>query len=167
MIVSPVGAPLRITQHFGERPEVYSKYGLKGHNGIDFTGKRPGQAVSIHTPYDGVVMEARDDEGYGLMVRIETPVVNGKARQLVLAHLSEFNVRKGDYVPLGNKIGQMGNTGHSSGVHLHLGLRYLDAFGKVLDYNNGYHGYTNFEPYLLFWMGGERWKRFVKYPYGS
>jgi len=164
MIVSPVAAPLRITQHFGERPEVYKKYGLDGHNGVDFTGQTPGEKVSIHTPYDAKVVQAEEVEGYGLMVRIETPVVNGKARQLVLAHLSELYVRKGDNVPLGNKIAQMGNTGHSSGVHLHLGLRYLDARGRVLDYGNGYKGYTNFEPYLLFWYQGNEG---VEYPYDS
>lgn len=166
MIVCPVSAPLRITQRFGKHPEIYKKYGFEGHPGIDFTGEKRNQKVPVYSCYDGKVTEARFDSGYGNMIRVVTPVVNGRRRDIVYAHLSAMDVSVGEYVTLGNKLGIMGNTGNSTGVHLHLGMRYLSRFGYILDKNNGYSGYVDFEPYLMFWLHHEHERKFISYPHG-
>ena len=166
MIPSPVSAPLRITQHFGQNPEEYKKYGIAGHDGVDFTGEKAGKNVYVYSPYDGKVTERGFDPVYGNFIRIVTPVVNGRRRELIFAHLGAVSVSKGEWVHLGEKIAIMGNTGHSTGVHLHLGLRYLSRFGRVLDRDNRYNGYVNFEPYLMFWLHHDHERKFVSYPYG-
>ncbi|OGJ59215.1 hypothetical protein A3D11_04310 [Candidatus Peribacteria bacterium RIFCSPHIGHO2_02_FULL_49_16] len=165
MIVSPVAAPFRITQRFGERPEFYARFELRGHNGIDFTGKNQGEPVDIFTPYDCQVVEVqKSDQGYGNMVRVETAYFNGKKRQLVFGHLSDISVSEGQFVDLGDKIGVMGNTGESSGLHLHLGLRYIDAQESVLHYDNGYEGYVDFGLYILPHLRGDDAKKAIVYP---
>jgi murein DD-endopeptidase MepM/ murein hydrolase activator NlpD len=167
MILCPVKSPCRITQHFGARPEVYKQFGLRGHNGVDFTGARPGELVPVFSPYDAVVHEVGDqgDKGYGKFVRLRTaPDVSGSRREVILAHLSVVSVKPGDGVRLGDAVGVMGNTGFSSALHLHLGLRRIGADGSEIDGGNGYSGYFDFEPYLLFWKGGDA--SMVTYPNG-
>lgn len=155
MIISPVPSPCVITQKFGLRPEVYAKFGLKGHNGIDFRGPERGVSVPVYVQYDSEIVEVGDqgNEGYGKFVRVRTaPNRRGIGKELVYAHLSIIEVQKGDMVNLGDPIGMMGNTGFSSGLHLHNGLRRYDAnTNTILDYNNGFKGSYDFAPYILFW----------------
>lgn len=163
MILSPVERPLRITQHFGERPEVYGRFGLKGHNGVDFTGEFPGKKVPVYAPYDALVWQVAKDAGYGNFVRLLTDKGgDGLLREVVLAHLDSVSVKQGDRVYLGDQVGIMGTTGFSDGVHLHLGLRRRNIDLSVVNYNNGYKGYVDFEPYLLFW---DKTKDGISYPY--
>lgn len=167
MIPAPVESFCRITQRFGLHPEIYIRFGLKGHNGIDFTGPRAGILVPIFSPYDGEVWEVGDegDDGYGRFVRVRTaPDASGVRRELVFGHLSEIAVKKGNWVNLGDRIGTMGNTGFSSAPHLHLGLRKIDANASVMNYNNGFKGYIDFLPFLLFWR--RQGPDMVSFPYG-
>lgn len=166
MIPCPVSAPLRITQHFGQRPEYYEKYGLKGHNGIDFTGEKIGEKAYVYSPYDGWVKETGFNSGYGNFIRLVTPLFNGTRRELIFGHLGSMTVQKGMWITLGDKIAVMGNTGDADGIHLHLGLRYLSRFGYVVDEKNGYSGYVDFEPYLMFWLHVSHERKFVSYPNG-
>lgn len=156
MILSPIAGINRVTQKFGLRPEVYAQFGMKGHNGIDLTPRFKSQMAVIHAPIEGIVTVVQDDgkSGYGKYIKIRTiaPDSKGRLKEVVLAHLSEFRVAQGQFVYLLDEIGVEGNTGFSTAAHLHFGLRYIDAAtGAVLDYDNGFKGYTDFFPYLRFW----------------
>ena len=145
----------RITQHFGINPQMYSQYGMKGHNGIDV-------GVPIGTPIfasmDGEV-EVIDSgvQGYGLHVKIRNPY---KATEMVFGHLSRANVPDGHKVNMGEVIGYSGNSGYSTGPHLHFGYRLLKPGKqnelwkwKVLDYNNGYFGYIDILDWCINFKG--------------
>jgi murein DD-endopeptidase MepM/ murein hydrolase activator NlpD len=165
MLPCPLQGPVRLTQHFGQHPEIYKQFGLKGHNGIDLTGPKAGALVPVHAPYDAEVYEVGDQgkKGYGKFIRLRTAAnKKGVRREIVLAHLSLVSVKPGQEVSLGDAIGIMGNTGFSTGPHVHLGLRRV-ADGKIIDYNNGYMGYVDFEKYLQFWADPAT---LVTYPYG-
>jgi murein DD-endopeptidase MepM/ murein hydrolase activator NlpD len=165
MILCPIESPCRVTQHFGERPEIYKQFGVAGHQGVDLTGGKPGVLVDVHSPYDAVVWAVRNDpKGWGRNILLRTkPDDEGVQREIILAHLSSIIVKPGQWVGLGETVGVMGNTGFSNAPHLHLGLRYLDEKGLVRQQNNGYAGWVPFEQYLLFWK--KTGQDMVTYPY--
>jgi murein DD-endopeptidase MepM/ murein hydrolase activator NlpD len=86
------------------------------HTAIDF-GVPTGTAV--HTTMSGKVVYAGwNNEGYGNLVIVES----GNYRTFY-AHLSEITKKSGDIVKTGNEIGLSGNTGNSTGPHLHYEVR--------------------------------------------
>ncbi len=94
--------------------------GLHGHNGIDLSGVPLGSPVVAAA--DGVVILAKLggwNGGYGNYVVVSHP--NGT--QTLYAHLNSVSVERGDQVKQGQKLGGMGNTGHSTGPHLHFEVR--------------------------------------------
>lgn len=130
-----------VTQHFGARPEYYSKFGLQGHEGIDLIPS--GSVWDVHALEDGVVVKDEDNPrsgAYGVYVTIWHPNIR-KATQY--AHLKENFVSNGDQVKRGQKIGTMGATGNVTGAHLHLNLFNVDSSGFRLDRNNGFLGGIN------------------------
>lgn len=93
----------------------------RGHAGLDFNGET-GDPVFAAT--DGRVQYAEFNYGgYGNLVMIMRP----DGVQTRYAHLDKIKVRKGDRVKAGELIGTMGNTGNSSGSHLHFEVRVGDA----------------------------------------
>jgi hypothetical protein len=102
----------RVSQGFGEHPEWYREFGLPGHEGIDY-------AVPIGTPvyaaHDGQT-QAAVGTTYGVQVW-----VTGNGTTTVYAHLSK--ARPDGAVKAGDVIGYSGNTGRSTGPHLHFGLK--------------------------------------------
>ena len=118
----PVATAFRVTQEFGENPQDYPK--TNGHNGIDY-GVPEGTRVMASA--DGEVIfadldpETRKNEksGYGNHVRIR----HAGNILTIYAHLSGFNVQVGDQVKVGQTIGSSGNTGRSTGPHLHFEVR--------------------------------------------
>ena len=87
-----------------------------GHNGLDF-------GIVVGTPIeatmDGKVVSAGwNNQGYGNLVIVE----NGPYRTYY-AHLSSIPVAVGDSVSAGSVIGLSGNTGNSTGPHLHYEIR--------------------------------------------
>ena len=133
-----------ITQKFGERPEYYSRHGMKGHNGLDLrtrltdspSGKRPVLAV-----LDGTVCETglNPKYSYGLFVRLS----HNDGSQTIYAHLSEIKVKNEQAVKAGQTLGLSGKTGESTGPHLHFGYRPPNFI-----FGNGYKGYVDPGPYL-------------------
>lgn len=126
---------------------------MDGHNGLDYGDNGDD---NIFSPMNGYIKLKDDkDAGYGLHVRIRD-----SKKEVVLAHFSKVFVQDGQYVHVGDKIALMGNTGFSTGKHLHFGLRYLipgdaDRWSlSVKDYDNGYFGYVDPTPYLITWKGG-------------
>ncbi|MFA6270877.1 MAG: M23 family metallopeptidase [Candidatus Paceibacterota bacterium] len=81
----------------------------------------------VYAPVDGTAYARTDSAangGFGRYVRIETAATGTYAGYKVyLAHLDEWRVRDGAVVRRGDLIGLSGNTGYSSGPHLHLEVR--------------------------------------------
>lgn len=128
----------RITQRFGERPEVYRSLGLRGHNGIDF-GSPVG--VLVRACEAGVVsLVAVDMSGYGLHVKVKH--VWGYS---LYAHLSEARVQVGEGVRRGSILALTGNSGYSTGPHLHFGIQ-----RHPIRWRDGWRGYCDPLP----WMAG-------------
>ena len=105
----------RVTQHFGEHPEWYERFEMVGHNGTDY-GVPEGTAVLA--AHSGVCTVDSDPEGYGLFVK-----VTGPDYVTIYAHLRAVRVVDGQPVTRGEQIGESGNSGNSTGPHLHWGLR--------------------------------------------
>jgi murein DD-endopeptidase MepM/ murein hydrolase activator NlpD len=99
---------------------VTSNYGWregKLHKGIDIDLRK---GDKVKSAFAGKVRLAKYQGGFGNVVIIMHP--NGL--ETVYAHLSRIKVKKGDVVRSGQIIGLGGNTGHSSGTHLHFEVRY-------------------------------------------
>ncbi len=91
------------------------------HSGVDI-------AVPVGTPVksiaDGKVIAARDGmKGYGVGVFIDHGIINGKQVVSEYGHLNSYNVKIGDTIKKGQIIAKSGNTGISTGPHLHLTIR--------------------------------------------
>ncbi|MBL6963250.1 MAG: M23 family metallopeptidase [Bacteroidetes bacterium] len=103
---------MRIASGFGWRVHPLYKV-IKFHEGLDFTGT---VGSDIYATGDGVVVEvAYSRRGYGNKVVIS----HGFGYKTLYAHMQKFNVRRGQKVKRGEKIGTLGNTGLSIGPHLH------------------------------------------------
>ena len=74
----------------------------------------------ISSAFEGVVRVAHYDGDYGKVVVVRHP--NGL--ETLYAHLSELKVREGDWLDAGDIVGLGGNTGRSTGSHLHFEVRY-------------------------------------------
>lgn len=136
-LIEPIENP-RITQEFGLNPQIYDQFGMDGHNGRDY-GHPIG--TPIYASADGKIIRVMNDKvGYGLHIRQWAENIG----ELVYAHLSKANVGQNDVVKEGQLIGWVGNTGFSTGPHLHFGFRPIGY-----DYKNGYLGYVDPKPYLI------------------
>lgn len=89
------------------------------HAGIDLAA---GTGSPIRAAADGTVVSAGDEGGYGRCVRIQ----HADGSTTVYAHLSALEVSGGQQVAAGEQIGREGNTGHSTGPHLHFEVRFGD-----------------------------------------
>ena len=99
---------------------VTSRYGSRwgrNHNGIDYGG-RVGDPVKAA---DGgtVSFAGWDNGGYGKLIKIN----HGNGKVTYYAHLNSINVSVGQKVAQGQLIGKVGNTGRSTGPHLHFEIR--------------------------------------------
>lgn len=103
---------IRTASGFGMR--MHPVYGVpKMHSGIDFTAK---VGTEIYSTGDGVIESVKKSfTGYGKHVIIN----HGFGYKTLYAHMSDFSVRKGQKVKRGDIIGKVGNTGTSTGPHLH------------------------------------------------
>ncbi len=110
---TPLGKPIPggVSSHYGYRKNPFSN-AREFHGGIDFRGK-VGDAVAATA--DGIVEKARYEKGYGKHVVIK----HKKGYKTLYGHLSKINVAKGQKVVAGEKVGEVGSTGRSTGPHLH------------------------------------------------
>ena len=116
----PVGVP--ISDGFGPR-ESPGGIGSTDHKGVDFT---PGQGSDIHVVADGVVSKVVRSDGGGLGVYVIVDhVVDGEEVSSVYGHMltGSIEVETGQVLKVGEVIGRVGNTGTSTGAHLHLEIR--------------------------------------------
>ena len=101
-----------ISSYFGHRPDPIYKV-EKFHSGMDFSAQLGTEAYATG---DGVVLDVENGHwGYGNMVTID----HGFGYKTRYAHLQKAAVRKGQKVKRGQKVGYIGNTGKTTGVHLH------------------------------------------------
>ena len=97
------------------------------HKGLDFAGK---MGSPVFAPADGkVALTGLEKDGF--QVHGNTILIDhGHALSSIYLHLSKIDVKKGDMVTKGQKIGEVGHTGISTGPHLHWGT-YL--YGTSVD----------------------------------
>jgi murein DD-endopeptidase MepM/ murein hydrolase activator NlpD len=107
----PVKDRFRWTSGFGYRRDPKNG-GNRMHNGTDMAGA---YGTPIFATADGVVKEAGWDSGFGRKVTIR----HDFGVETVYAHLSDISVDVGQRVSRGDRIGDMGNSGRSTGTHLH------------------------------------------------
>jgi murein DD-endopeptidase MepM/ murein hydrolase activator NlpD len=112
----PVRGSYRMTSGFGYRSDPING-GRRLHAGTDFAGAR---GTPIHATASGTVIFAGRQRGYGNMVEIRH--ANGYTTRY--AHMSRLHVSRGERVSHGQRIGDMGNTGRSTGTHLHYEVRH-------------------------------------------
>ncbi|SLN17589.1 M23 family metallopeptidase [Roseisalinus antarcticus] len=105
----PVKASFRYTSGFGMR------WG-RMHNGTDFAAP---VGTPIYSTADGVVTHAGWSSGYGRLIKIQHEF----GIETRYAHLNRIRVNVGERVSRGERIGDMGNSGRSTGPHLHYEVR--------------------------------------------
>ncbi len=106
---SPLKDSFRFTSGFGYR------WG-RLHAGTDFAAPH---GTPIYSTADGVVIHAGWQSGYGRLVKIQHEF----GIETRYAHMSKIRVKEGQRVSRGDRIGDMGNTGRSTGTHLHYEVR--------------------------------------------
>lgn len=110
---TPTVGPVRglVTDPFGNRKDPFTGR-LASHTGLDISARR---GTPIEAPAAGVVAFTGRNGGLGKMVRIS----HGFGFTTVYGHLDSITVQPGQEVERGEVIGALGNTGRSTGPHLH------------------------------------------------
>jgi murein DD-endopeptidase MepM/ murein hydrolase activator NlpD len=129
-----LGNPLSkvyITQYFGNTKFAKSgAYNGKGHNGIDL---RASIGTPVYAALSGKVIEVGNTDrypgcySYGKWILVR----HGNGLSTLYAHLSDIAVSNGQTVTTGQTIGYSGNTGYSTGPHLHFTVYASDAVKVV------------------------------------
>jgi murein DD-endopeptidase MepM/ murein hydrolase activator NlpD len=120
-IVSASSPVWTITSYFGELDDVHKI----PHNGIDF-------AAPIGTPVDSIVdgtvtdIKHAGSRSWGTSVHIK----DAQGREVIYGHLSEPKVHIGQQIHTGDLLALTGNTGRSTGPHLHI---QININGKPID----------------------------------
>ncbi len=94
--------------------------GLHGHNGIDFGGP---VGTPIYAAAGGTVIISKNDDGWNGGYGNYVVIKHNNGAQTLYAHLDKVGVSYGESVSQGSQIGTMGNTGKSTGPHLHFEVR--------------------------------------------
>lgn len=103
-----------VTSEFGRRASPFANE-REFHKGIDIATKH---GRVIQAPADGVVVEVTYQQDVGQMIRID----HGHGIVTFYGHLSKAIVRTGATVKKGDRIGHVGNSGRSTGSHLHYAV---------------------------------------------
>jgi len=103
-----------VTSNFGMRKDPISG-AVNLHTGIDL---RANIGTTVMASLDGVVSVVSENWLYGKHIIIS----HDNGYKTIYAHLNSFSVKQGDRVARGRKIGESGNTGYSTGPHLHFGI---------------------------------------------
>lgn len=113
----------KITSPFGSRISPLTKK-KEYHDGVDYGTH--GEEWPQYAIEDGEVLSCGKDANYAnaLFVWVKYPRIGIK---LLHYHLSKISVTKGQKVTAGTLIGYTGKTGLATGIHLHLGMKYLNS----------------------------------------
>lgn len=104
-----------VTSDFGQRVDPFTAERIM-HRGLDIGAAH---GTPVKAPSDGLVIFAGVDGGYGKVLVLD----HGYGVKTRYAHLSEIAVKAGDHIKRGERIGAIGNTGRSTGPHLHYEVR--------------------------------------------
>jgi murein DD-endopeptidase MepM/ murein hydrolase activator NlpD len=128
----------RITSPFGALEEFRDS----PHSGVDISFPI---GTPIQSPVNAIVERLTDYEGNigkGIILRSED------GERLIFGHLSEWKVKVGEPISKGQEIALSGNTGNSTGAHLHLGLWENGQFVDPTHYVNMING-TSIKEFIL------------------
>jgi murein DD-endopeptidase MepM/ murein hydrolase activator NlpD len=140
-LVNPFYGERPTLQGFGDHEEVYKRAGFKGHMGLDFgMVKQP-----VLAAHDGVVEFAGDGGEWPTMGSAAGTCIllEGDGFKTGYAHLHHSYVGFGEKVKAGDVIGISGDTGATTGFHLHFEL-----IPMPYNHSNGYAGRIDPTPYL-------------------
>lgn len=104
-----------ITSYFGQRISPYLGK-LKMHEGLDVGAP---YGTPVKAPADGIITFSGEKAGFGKFVQVD----HGYGIETIYAHNQSLNVRSGQKVKRGTLLAAVGNTGHSTGPHLHYEVR--------------------------------------------
>jgi murein DD-endopeptidase MepM/ murein hydrolase activator NlpD len=157
-----------VLQPFGANPELYSQYGLPGHEGLDI---RAPHGANVYACAEGevyLVEDGRLGHNYGCQVRIR----HAGGYKTIYAHLERALVQVGEQVKARQLIGRADSSGNSSGNHLHLTLKKTGVTdGGESDYPldiidpTPFLVYPQMEDEVMAVMGITRPERSVRYPW--
>ena len=111
----PIYGKFRYSSNFGLRRDPFTRK-MSRHEGIDMVAQ---SGSAIYATADGKVVFAGWSGGFGRVVRIRH--IHGF--ETVYGHLRKIRVKVGQMVSRGDRIGDMGNSGRSTGTHLHYEVR--------------------------------------------
>lgn len=114
----PLGRPTKgsVSSWYGKRQDPLNGKSAF-HSGIDIRGRNGDPVIATA---EGKVSFAGRNGGFGRCVKID----HGNGYVTTFAHLENYHVKKGDYVSRGQVIGLVGDTGRSTGSHLHYEITY-------------------------------------------
>ncbi len=104
-----------ITSYFGQRISPYLGK-VKMHEGLDVGAP---YGTHVNAPADGIVTFSGEKAGFGKFVQVD----HGYGIETIYAHNQSLNVKAGQKVKRGALLSAVGNTGHSTGPHLHYEVR--------------------------------------------
>jgi murein DD-endopeptidase MepM/ murein hydrolase activator NlpD len=115
-MINPVTGRMFITSNYGYRLDpVNPRSGVRRfHEGIDIRGA---YGASVKAAMAGTVEEVGNSRVLGNFI-----ILNHNGYRSLYAHLSAFSVRKGARISQGQEIGKIGNSGYSTGSHLHFAV---------------------------------------------
>lgn len=129
---------IRISAVYGYRVDPIYRV-MQFHDGIDFAGP---MSTPVYAAGDGRVTNASYNfHGYGNMVMVD----HGFGYKTRYAHLSEIKVKRGDIVKRGQVVALLGNTGKSTGPHLHYEVLYKDQAKNPINYFSNDVGAEEFD----------------------
>lgn len=120
------GVTGRVTSNYGGRKSP-GGIGSRDHKGIDMSAQQGEAGYAVESAGAGTVTFSGRKGGYGLTIEVTHP--SGMVTQY--SHLESLNAKVGDEIAAGTPVGKLGNTGKSTGPHLHFEVR--DQTGKKVD----------------------------------
>jgi len=115
-------AHFKLTSKYGMRFHPVLK-AYRFHTGIDLSANYE----VVYSIFSGVVTEVGENKINGKYVKISQGNL-----QSIYAHLSALLVRKGEWISAGDMLGVSGNSGRSTGPHLHLSIKISEKFVNPL-----------------------------------
>ena len=124
---------VRQASGFGVRVDPILRNRYRKHQGVDLAPKSGKDGEPVYVTGNGVVKSVGYDAGgYGRYVLVD----HGFGYQTRYAHLRKALVEEGQEVQRGQQIAEMGNTGRSTGTHLHYEVIYMGKHVNAVNYYN-------------------------------
>lgn len=124
-IMIPIGST-KVTSKYGNRLHPIKKQEVF-HCGLDMVAKK---GANVYASANGIITFAGKKAGYGNVVEIQ----HSKTLKTLYAHLDRISVKKGRAVARGKTIGVQGNTGATTGHHLHFEIWVNDSHVNPYDF---------------------------------